>query len=256
MPAANPTTSLANQRAKIASKLRDLRRERQWTQARLATELGLSQNRLSEIERGAGSLSAEQLIRVLTLFNVPLSSFVDAKPDPERQLQNALARLGATDLHESTEVLLSELLTDASRAIREALITGAPRLVTAIAPVLVRHARTLNLRGLQAELQVLGFPHRLPWVVDNTLRAVELLGDRLPHSLRASVATIRLFRDQLSHNATPSAPPDILDPSIRSTKTAETTARRGSDTSRSWGIVSALTPEDFVVPLRSALEAD
>ena len=39
---------------KIATKVRELRKQRRWTQAELAKRLGLSQSRLSEIERGAG----------------------------------------------------------------------------------------------------------------------------------------------------------------------------------------------------------
>ena len=39
-------------------------------QSRLARLLGLSQNRLSEIERGEGSFTAEQLIVLLKTFNL------------------------------------------------------------------------------------------------------------------------------------------------------------------------------------------
>src|SRR5687767_6460102 len=45
-------------RLDIVEKVRRLRQENRWTQARLAHLLGFSQNRLSEIERGRGSFTA------------------------------------------------------------------------------------------------------------------------------------------------------------------------------------------------------
>jgi transcriptional regulator with XRE-family HTH domain len=42
------------ERAHIARVVRALRKERGWTQAELAEKLGLSQNRLSEVELGDG----------------------------------------------------------------------------------------------------------------------------------------------------------------------------------------------------------
>src|SRR6185312_7927422 len=92
----------------IARKVRDLRQARGWTQARLAGELGLSQARLSEVERGGGSFTAEQLLTILRIFNVGVSHFATpAKPDAARQLQNAVARLGGSELQE-LDVLPSE----------------------------------------------------------------------------------------------------------------------------------------------------
>jgi transcriptional regulator with XRE-family HTH domain len=60
---------------RIARKVRELRKQRRWTQAELARRLGLSQSRLSEIERGAGSFSAEQFLTILSLFNVYSTRF-------------------------------------------------------------------------------------------------------------------------------------------------------------------------------------
>ena len=72
MAAAAQADPLQPDRLAIASKVRDLRKARRWTQAELSKRLHLSQNRLSEIERGAGSFTAEQLLVILKLFNVPL----------------------------------------------------------------------------------------------------------------------------------------------------------------------------------------
>lgn len=87
----------------IAQRVRELRKERRWTQAHLAAELDISQGRLSDLERGNGSFSAEQLLRILRLFNAPITQF---EPAPSQttttaKLQNALARLGARHLREN-----------------------------------------------------------------------------------------------------------------------------------------------------------
>ena len=62
-------------RSKIARKVKTLREEKRWTQAELSGRLGLSQSRLSEIERGQGSFTAEQFLTILKLFNVPVTHF-------------------------------------------------------------------------------------------------------------------------------------------------------------------------------------
>ena len=94
--------SVANERmptkSQIGRDVRALRRERAWTQGELAEKLGLSQSRLSEIESGGGSFTAEQFLRILTLFNVTTSRFTGGVVDREAQFQNALARLGAHQL--------------------------------------------------------------------------------------------------------------------------------------------------------------
>ncbi len=256
MPQVKPKTFLAKKQREIGTKTRALRQQRKWSQAELAAKLGLSQNRLSEIERGAGSFSAEQLLLLLALFNVPISTFSDETSDPERTLQNALARLGASNLHESDRVLPSEQLTEVSDVIREVLVSGSPRLVTGAAPVLLRHVRAINLRRIQADLQRLGFENRLPWLVANTLRAFELIHDKVAPAFARGAASLQMFLTLTRNNQAPPATIDVLDPSIRSEKTVEATRRKSSDISRQWGIVTALTPEDFVEPLKVALESN
>ena len=131
----------------IAARVRELRHRRGLTQAALARQLGLSQNRLSEIERGGGSFSAEQFLRILRLFNVGASEFVASGHDRGLEVQNAL-------------------------------LLGEPRLVTAVAPVLVAHGARLSPSRLHADLEQLGHERRLAWVVENTLLALEgLVGD-------------------------------------------------------------------------------
>lgn len=251
----NPMTFLAKKRRDIGAAVRGLRQQRKWNQAELAGKLGLSQSRLSEIERGGGSFTAEQLLLLLALFNVPVSTFTGEISDPELALQNALARLGASTLHEADHVLPSDQLVEVSDVVREALVSGSPRLVTGTAPVLVRHARSVNLRKLQADLQQLGFENRLPWLIDNTLEALALIREERPRKLAAGIASLQLFSSL--HRDDGAAPVlDVLDPAIRSERTVEATRRKGSAISRKWGIVTVLTPEDFVEPLKVALESD
>lgn len=253
-----PTTFLDKTRRDIGHKVRGLRVSRKWTQSELAKHLGLSQNRLSEIERGDGSFTAEQLLLLLRLFNVSVVHFGDHVAEPARELQNALARLGASHLHEAVDVLPREELDEIDRVVREVLIDGSPRFVTALAPVLVRHARALNLRSVQAELSRLGYERRLPWVVANILEAVNQLHGRLPKKLVLQTAALQLFVNyfgaSLDKTASP-PPPDVLDPSIRTVKTLEQVQRKASELSRYWGVVTALIPDDFVGPLEASLVA-
>src|SRR5580658_8833730 len=99
----NNKAELRKSRSEVAKNARELRKERRWTQAELAKRLDLSQARLSEIEGGDGSFTAEQFLLLLKLFNVGASRFAPgagASPghDREAQIQNALARLGALHL--------------------------------------------------------------------------------------------------------------------------------------------------------------
>jgi hypothetical protein len=60
----------------------------------------------------------------------------------------ALARLGAFQLQESTDTLPSERLTDVGDVLREASVASEfPRLITALAPVLVSNIGHVNLNG-------------------------------------------------------------------------------------------------------------
>jgi hypothetical protein len=62
----------------------------------LAKRRCVVEERLSELERGDGSFTAEQLLAILSFFNVPATYFAPQPSKHERDLQNALARLGAT----------------------------------------------------------------------------------------------------------------------------------------------------------------
>lgn len=252
MPQVQPHRSQDKLRRDIGRTVRVLRQDRGWTQVMLAERLKLSQNRLSEIERGDGSFTAEQFLLILKLFNADVAAFGDESSDVELQIQNALARLGAAQLHESTSVLPSRALEDVHDVVREALLSAAPRLVTALAPVLVAQASRLNLARLRADIARLGLEHRLAWVIDNTLRALELV----PHTretLRARVV-LELYEQlrPLATHAREPAPLDLLDGTIRSRRTLDEVMARASKPSRRWGIATSLQPEDFAQALEAA----
>ena len=142
--------------------MRALRTARAWTQAELAAKLGISQARLSEIERGGGSFTAEQLLEVLRLFNVSIDEFAGPQ-DVEDELQNALARLGALHLREVDGTLPSARVGGVRAAIRETLLGARDaRLLLALAPVLLANLDAINLDVLHDELAQLGFPARVP----------------------------------------------------------------------------------------------
>jgi transcriptional regulator with XRE-family HTH domain len=255
--------NLEKTRRKIAVNVRALRKGRRLTQAELAAQLGLSQGHLSELERGNGSFTAEQLLFMLRLFNVPASHFAPPMLDHEAQLQNALARHGAVHLRESGEVVPSEQLDDLGDVVREALLLGSPRLLTAVAPVLVRNIDRVNLRKLRIELVHAGLERRLAWLVDNTLAAVRgelltALSRPLAQRYRRAEAVLDVFIDfAMSQAAYQSlagglAQPDLLDATIGSPKTRRAVAAAASAVSQRWGIITSLRPEDFVEALRAA----
>lgn len=247
-------------RTTIASRVRELRRGRRWTQADLAKRIGLSQARLSEVERGGGSFTAEQFLTILALFNVGVELFAPIGPDRERQLQNALARLGGRHLHEADDVLPSERLRDVHDVVLEALQPGhPPRVITALGPVLVRNIDVLHLAKLHAELSRAGLAARLAWVAENTLTALrEELSSDLPaewrrryHRAEVVLGAYVEWAKRLQARE-PDMPPDVVDTAVRSDRTMRELHRERSAISAWWRIVSAISPQDFASALGSA----
>lgn len=245
----------------IGPKVRELRKKRRWTQAELARRLDLSQARLSEIERGAGSFSAEQFIAILQLFNVPVSHFAtEARADPDSALQNLLARLGASELHES-EALPSERIVDVNEAIRQTLVTGSPRLVAALAPVLVRNANRVSLSRVDSSLRELGLDRRLPWLVENVIDALRKELPRARSSAieyRRALVVLETFIQYAGGRASSvasQATPDILDETIRSERTLAAVTASSSPISERWRVITRLQPDDFADALRASRAA-
>ena len=256
MTTANPN------RPTISSRVRALRLERRWTQKALALELGLSQSRLSEIESGQGTFSAEQFLRVLEVFNVTVDRFAARKSGVASQLQNALSRLGAAHLSEGSEVLPSELLKEAAAVIRETLLAPeSPRQVAGLAPVLVNHAQGVNFSKLQTDLAAVGRERRLYWLVDIVREALNkeetaLLAREWRVRYRRA-ATLLDFAAQpwRIYQAAIRVEQDIFDADIASDKTVAEIQGQSSEISRRWNIVTRLEVDDFVGALRDARES-
>ena len=265
MRAIDRPEDLEKSRIGIARQVRDLRTERRWTQAELARRLAVTQGRLSELERGNGSFSAEQFLLLLRLFNVGASHFETRPRDDASVIQNALARLGALHLQESADVLPSDRIADVATAVRETLAEASPRLITALAPVLVSNIDRINLKKLHAKLVEAGLGRRLGWLVENTLHAVrrELLqSPPRPRAqrLRRAEVVLGTFLEFIRPDAGPgslveASIPDILDAEIRSLQTVENVKAASSTISQRWGIVTRLLPEDFARALGAARAA-
>ena len=225
----------------ISNKVRRLRTDRHWTQKELSRRLGLSQSRLSEVERGQGSFTAEQFLAILKLFNVSVTHFASER-SPSTELQNALARLGAVHLQENPDVLPSDLLDEVGDVVREVLFTvESPRHVTSLAPVLVRNIDRIGFKKLRAQFIEAGLQRRLGWLIENTLEAVRRevsrggLSQKWTQSYRrAEVVLSALPTLKLPSRGDVADSPDILDPDILSTKTLEEVKAHRSSISRRW----------------------
>lgn len=239
--------------------MKELRLSRRWSQAELAERLSLSQPKLSQVESGNSSLTAEQFLLALRIFNVGASRFSASPQDVERPLQNALARLGADHLQESEEVLSSEHLEEVHEAIKRALVSGVPRLVTAIGPVIVRNVDRIGFAKLHALLADVGFERRLDWLLDNVRTALRALQVEQPRGPRARqyrralaiLDAVMEYRHSVEASARAFAP-DVLDRGIRSKQTLDEVRQVRSKISHHWNVISSLTVDDFIAALRDA----
>ncbi|MDE2313912.1 MAG: helix-turn-helix transcriptional regulator [Elusimicrobia bacterium] len=253
-------------RASIGERVRKLRQERRLTQTRLAKALSISQNYLSELERGQGSFTAEQLLGILRLFNVSADYFAPNVAPTQDQLQNALARLGAKHLAENDQTIPSDRLKTAIGAIREALVSAdSSRQVAGIAPILVDQAGTLSLSKLHTDFIELGLEFRLGWLIDSVLEALrrEESSKNLPREWRLKYRKARVIIDSFTaswrkYPGAPGRPPDyaVLDPEITSEETLREVKARLSPIARRWRIITEIKVEDFIRALRAARGVD
>lgn len=244
----------------IAQKVRSLRKSRGVSQGELARLLHASQSRLSEIEAGKGSFSAEQLIFILKYFNVPLSYFETTPADPGNAIQKALAHYGAAHLVEDRDLLPSERLEQLDTVIRETLLdAGSARWIAALAPVLVRNIDRLNLQKLHAQFLDYGLQNRFIWLLDNVAQAVrEYLEEPLPRNqvipLRRSLTALEAFQAWLNPRPLEAQhlPEDTLGPGILAPETRNEIRENSSELSRRWKILTPILVEDFKNALRES----
>lgn len=250
-------------RARVAARVRELRQGHRWTQADLADRLGISQGQLSKLERGESSFTAEQFLELLRIFNVPATDFVQRDPDMYLQeIHNALARHGATHLWESDQFVPGDHLEDVALAVQSALAAGDARLVTGVAPVLVRNVERISLEKLAVDLSRAGLERRLWWVVDSTLQAIdEELQKSLPRAqanlYRRSQVLLSRYLDTVAATERGNRQiHDILDPMVRTKASVAKLIQASSSTAQRWGIVTSIQPRDFILALRAARVVD
>lgn len=247
----------------IGPKVRALRLERRWTQARLAALLGVTQGHLSQLERGNRYFTADQLLKILKHFNAEVGDFSAEKASTGTQLQNALARQGAAHLAESGDVLPSERLKNAAAVIRETLVSAdSARQIAAVAAVFVEHAGQLNLTRLRNEFAELGLENRFGWAVECTLEAVRLESAQvLPREwrlkYRRAATIIETFIAPFiaySPAPNPDQPPPfaVLDPEITSPEALKEVVANLSPIARKWRIATRIEVDDFVRALRGS----
>ncbi len=246
-----PTPSL---RAQISDAVRELRTARGMTQAELARHLGMSQSRLSQVERGGGSFTAEQLIVMLRLFNVDVGRF-DPVRDVDGSLQNALVEFGARHLRARPGVRIRSEHQSAERLVRTVLLHPTERFVTSLAPLLLWQLDVLSLPALQREFVGAGVPGRLPWVVEHTLDAWRA-EPTAPLEWRRRGQRAGLLMSLFLERVPPvdaSAALDVLDVGIRSGATLEDAWAGADDIARRWRLVTHIVQSDFRRALNAAL---
>ncbi len=257
---------LIKTRNNISEKVRELRIQRKLTQKELAAQLGLSQSRLSEIEQGKGSFTAEQFLLILKMFNVPTGYFsIEPVEDSSAALQNALARLGAKNLVENSHLIPDEQLEDLSVSIREVLLSSSPRLLTALGPVLIANVERLHLEHIFHGNETTRLQRRLAWVVENVYEALGMILQRpvvrkYRRRFRRTEILLSQFLDQVYDQLIEDGvqsiggAEDIVDKDIRSTKTRQEVTASRSEVSQRWGILSALQPADFEAVIRATFD--
>ena len=254
-------------RKHIGLKVRELRKKRSMSQDYLARLLGVSQGWLSYVEKGEGSLTAEQLLEILKIFNEVPQAFDLAERNPEAEFQRALVQQGADHLFQDPRVLPSNLNQDIEATIREVLLDGRnPRQLTAIAPVLARNYDTIDLKRLWARFVDYRLQNRFGWALENVAEAIDQLVPRLTshdaRPLRRAGIALRNFlairapedseesiqeRDEILSRL------DVLGEKTLSWNTISDLWSSADPASRRWGVVSSLKPRDFYDALKAGL---
>lgn len=243
-------------RRRLGPTTRRLRLERGWTLAQLARHLDLSESRLSELERGAGSFAAEHLLTLFRLFHVGPEDFLggDAALDPVvGSLVAALAKFGARHLAVDDTFVIRREHSRVVDAVQEVLLRHpSARLLTALPPVLVVSSGDRPLAAVQHAVVQAGVPGRWRWLLDHFVAALDAVGEGGSVTWRRDSARARTvvshFLESLPRPAA-DAPFDLLDPDLRSARSVKAAEAAASAIDRRWRVLSRLDTPDFVGPL-------
>lgn len=241
-------TSLQKQ---ISHGIRSARVDRRLSQAELAQKLGISQSRLSEIEQGKGSITAEQFIFLLQFFNLPISHFVKQENVSfEDQLQNRMIQLGGRSLREVSNVLPSEKINSIYTVVIETLVGGlTSRLVLGLIPVVISNIDQIDFYRLRSKFTEVGQKNRIYWFIDGLLNAIQVRCKQfVPHQYvrlyrRAEVQLSRARLFSQLDNA--DGVEDVLDMDITTPRTLGNVRASCDDLAKKWNIITRITQEDF-----------
>ena len=98
----------------VGSRLRQLRKERNLTQAELARQIGIQQSDLSRMEKGEYRVSLDNLFKILAIFDLDLADFFGDGAKTSEQVQQPLSRADMKTLH-----LLRELSPEGRAEVQE-----------------------------------------------------------------------------------------------------------------------------------------
>jgi transcriptional regulator with XRE-family HTH domain len=245
-------------RRHVLQTLRALRAERGWTQRRVATALGTSQSRLSVVERGEGSISAEQLLTAMQLFGVPAERFRPAGVTRAGVMARARALLGSPDAVGAPSV---EPRADAAQALLVEVLL-APRQVThlqVLAPLLVRNLDLIALPRVYERLEQRGRGARLGWLADAVAAAIQALSTPLPGAwdplARHAEVALYAFSTQLQDARDRSERSrllveDVLETGLCSAVKLEALRRENGVEAKAWGIVTGCGVAGFAKALQ------
>lgn len=243
----------------ITEGIKRIRKERHITQEEFAKLLGLSQQQFSVIERGNGSISAEQFVLILNHFNLSIDYFIkrEASENEDSLLQNALSRLGANHLKEIPGIFLPDKYTHLNEVIFETLnSTRSSRLITACAVVIVKNIQQINFNLIERKLSDVGRQNRLWWVLESALQSIQsllkeefLLRDLKLSYRRAEkiLNTHILHKTHMAPKATSfsQSNEDILDTGINSIKTLDSLKLNLDPLAKKWNIITSIKQSDF-----------
>jgi len=107
-------------KSRLGNKVRQLRRDRGWTQAQLAERLGISASYMNLIEHDQRPLTAQLLLKSAQAFNVELEAFTD---DDEMQRANDLQEIFGDPLFQEHALMTSDVREIASNPAMSRAVT-------------------------------------------------------------------------------------------------------------------------------------